>query len=816
MKEFWRLLAQISRNAILPTIIFFGIRSLLAGDIQFLVLLQIWIFTTYVLLIAAFSQPSQLSKNTFVLSSLFIFILLGTVVFGVLYRITENTFLAWIILGGVFGTLLGLATTLSTGSSSRKFVPIQFFFALAAGLIPVSIEQIETRFSSEEFFAALVSLELIIFWGILSLTHNQLKPPFVWPIKYCKSRLSRTHITLVLQIFSIIGLFFVIKAYQTSFYPSSAPGFPGISQETPFICGSVAPSTSEYEGEEVFRRLVYRIESKPQKASPAHGMLALTTGNGYWAQVFRSSLLEEANQNKFTDASGSVKYDQFLASRRAYYYSRVRDAYPGLFRAEDQKIIQNWFAEINRRVLTVEWVDYFYGVAYKNLPQGPYINQETGSGLLSLLENSSLGDPHLSTQNQGYLAENIQGWSTGFRVTDDAAIYQTEWIENALFQSLYSGIDETENMARSFEWIKLLAPPDGSPIKFNHIRPIKIADISYLGVVLLRDPELVWLAGRSLDYLENNDIFLSARPGSERGTSINGKSPTSGSCLVFGNSGVPNQVGPLAPDKIVFRSGWETDDVYMLMNLRFTGWHRYKATNNIIQIYHNGPLLVENSNEIRIDWLPKGRSLFRDKRIPRENLNGLVIEKRGISRVLHDLTGIGSIYTQDPPYYAEVTRFETDGEFDISTSKFSNWHGWAHERTVYFHPDGVIVIHDSVEGDTNITNGLVWHFNGGHQFSKNQIHFSNGKHQNSFAKAIFLPLDNSAVDFQTTLINEQHHILRVQSNNHGEKSYQTATILLLDEWSDAQTNITRHEGQNIIEVRIGNLSHKILLANPNN
>ena len=72
-------------------------------------------------------------------------------------------------------------------------------------------------------------------------------------------------------------------------------------------------------------------------------------------------------------------------------------------------------------------------------PKGPYENQENGAGLLAMLEAEGLADPALSAANRAYLARNWRGWTARFRVTDDALVYQPEWIDNAYFQSLFSG-----------------------------------------------------------------------------------------------------------------------------------------------------------------------------------------------------------------------------------------------------------------------------------------------------------------------------------------------------------------------------------------
>jgi hypothetical protein len=59
----------------------------------------------------------------------------------------------------------------------------------------------------------------------------------------------------------------------------------------------------------------------------------------------------------------------------------------------------------------------------------------------------------LSAANRAYLARNRRGWTARFRVTDDALVYQPEWIDNAYFQSLYTGEPLSTNARLSFEWL---------------------------------------------------------------------------------------------------------------------------------------------------------------------------------------------------------------------------------------------------------------------------------------------------------------------------------------------------------------------------
>ena len=155
------------------------------------------------------------------------------------------------------------------------------------------------------------------------------------------------------------------------------------------------------------------------------------------------------------------------------------------------------------------------------------------------------------------------------------------------------------------------------------------------GARLLHDEKLLWIAGNSLRHLQFQGESIAAQPGAEYPVTGIGTSPRVGSCLLFGDSGLPNQPGPLAPDKVVFRDGWSQDSKYLLLNLRFSGWHLYKASNTVTLLYQQGPVVMEDNFRRTSGWLPEGRSLFRDKRIPRENLNGLVIKRVGLDYVAY-------------------------------------------------------------------------------------------------------------------------------------------------------------------------------------
>jgi len=636
------------------------------------------------------------------------------------YAWTQHTGLAWLTLGGLYALLLIFARGYWILILPRRWTRflarwvVVGVTAAVGGLAPVLIEQVETRFSDEEFFAFVSAVALSLFTGLLLGAHlwlsaqsKETKPP-------SGLRLNIRWALVGLALLTAAGGWATVRTYQTSFYPLEAPTFAGISADNPFLCGEMAPSAENSpDGADVFNRLLARIESNPRKGTPEFGMLALATRERDWAEAFRQAILSEAQENRFAGPAHSVKSIQYNAALRLYYLWKVQEAYPNLFTQVEQSLLRDWFAAVNERALTVEWVDWMYALAFSKWPEGPYENQENGAGLLALLEVSGYAAPELSAANQGYLARNPRGWQERFRNNDDAYVYQLEWLNNALFQSMYTGRLSEHNQRLSFEWLLLQSLPDGAILRYNHPARAPVVNMAYLGAQLLGDPHFLWMADQSLAQVEAEGRYLYAQPGLESPVSFSGEPPAETSCLLYSDSGLPNQLGPLAPDKIIFRDGWSPDAAYVMLNLRFAGWHRYKATNTITLLHQAGPLIEERTVGQPFAWLPEGRSLFRDKRIPRENLNGLLVERSGMSAALYELTGMGGPWAQDPPYYAQVVDFETGDELDWSHTRLEGWRGWQHDRWVYFyHQGGPVIVVDQAQGPEAQQTALVWCLSG--------------------------------------------------------------------------------------------------------
>jgi hypothetical protein len=713
---------------------------------------------------------------------------------ALVYALTQSTIAAWVTLASAYVLLIDLDWMLTSDGGSLRRIGLRLLLALGAGVGATAVAQVETRFTDEEFFVAVEALVLALIWLLLlgaSLIVLRFTPTQV----PSGVRVRRGWIIGLVGLLGVLGCVVVIAGYQRSFFPLAAPSFAGISEDSPFMCAELpsdAGDGSIYDGQRVFQQLLARVKAYPQKRTTELGMLALGERQCCWAERFHDQLLGEASQGLFTGPAYSVKSDQHNAALRAYYYTRIRIQYPQLFTAEEDRLLREWFRAINRRALTVELVDWLYALAFGVWPEGPYANQENGAGLLALLEAEGLADPDLLVANRDYLSRNQRGWSERFRNTDDTLLYQPLWLRNAYFQSLYTHEMSDDQLRRSFEWMLLQALPDGAPLGYNHPVASTNAGIGYFGARLLDDPRYVWLSGRALAYLEAHDMPLYAELGGEQPVDRIGRAPKEGSCLLYGDSGLSIRAGPLAPDKIAFRSGWDTNSTYLLLNLRFTGWHRYKGTNTLTLLYKNGPLIADRTEGDESAWLPRGRSAFRDKRIPREQLNGLLVERTGMSAVLNQLTGSGGPWAQDPPFYARVAGFMPSADVDTSTTLIDDWHGWQQRRSVYFHHDGPVAIVDEASGPAQRRAALVWQLPDGATIRGQRIALRGGDHP---AEMLILPIGVARIDVRP---QPEQIFIDARDGKLG-----VVTLFLTEGWVGAQVELAQDAGSYLLRIGQG-------------
>ncbi len=271
---------------------------------------------------------------------------------------------------------------------------------------------------------------------------------------------------------------------------------------------------------------------------------------------------------------------------------------------------------------------------------------------------------------------------------------------------------------------------------------------------------------------------------------LEGVSPAAGNCLLFGPSGTPTRPGPLAPDKIAFRSGWREEDAYLLENLRFEGWHRYKATNTVTLLRASGETLVAERGGAPFSFLPIERRLFRDKRIPRENLNGLLVPPTGFAAALARLTGFGGPWAQDPPRTARVEAFDPLGE---SRTAIAGWRGWTHLRTIAFRAGEPIVVVDEAAGPRGSRAALAWHVEGEEE-SPGRFRLGT----RARAEFVLIPLDGGGTILATRRSRSIDLDLSYRPSRPGR--LRTATVFLIGDWSGARVSVSHGAAGPALEI----------------
>ena len=706
---------------------------------------------------------------------------------------TGSVALAWLSFAALFAVTL--AASAPRGAAARGFAaPVRTgLLAFGAAGATIAAVEVESRFAHEELFAAAEALLLAAVWLVLrtALPRSRSDGASAFARRGPSARPGL--LAAILLVAAATGLAAAISRYQASFSDPDPPGFAGVSAARPFRCGTAPPDPEAFGGPEVLEAILDRVAANPAGSAPEEGMLALARSDGRRAAAFHAALLSEAARGEYS-RGGDTKYWQYEAALRAYYYPRVRAAFPGLFSPSDERRLAAWFAAINRRALSRGADDAIYALAFRKRPEGPYENQENGAALLSLLEAGGLAAPDLAPENRRYLDREPRGWDARFRNNDDSDGYQSEWITNAYAQSLRTGRRPPERMRRSFEWLLLQAAPDGAPPDYNPAVPPALPATAYLGAILRNDPELLWLAGRSARTFARKGLALPAQPGVERPASFAGRSPDAGSCLLFADSGLPNRVGPLAPDKVVFRDGWRPDDGYLLVNLRFAGWHRYRGTNAIVRVSRGEPL-VEERRGAPNPWVPLERRLFRDKRIPRENVNGLLVEADGLAGALARLSGFGGPFAQDPPRFAAVEAFDPGGEIARSRTAITGWRGWTHRRSVLFARGGPIVVLDRADGPANRSAAIVWHAVGRGETTPGRLALG----ASGSAELLLLPLDPPGGTIRIAARRgERAREVRYEPRRDG--GLRLASVFLTGSWRGARVSLRKMGAGQALEI----------------
>ena len=180
-----------------------------------------------------------------------------------------------------------------------------------------------------------------------------------------------------------------------------------------------------------------------------------------------------------------------------------------------------------------------------------------------------------------------------------------------------------------------------------------------------------------------------------------------------------------------------------------------------------------------------GPEPFRDKRIPRENLNGLVVTKTGMAAVLYTLTGIGGPWAQDPPYYGEVVAFETGAEMDWAHIRLTGWRGWQQDRWIYFyHNGGPVVVADEARGPKGDGGAVViWHLASGEEVEAHRYRLDG---DGGSAEVLLLPLDDGG---RTEALERAGGSSGLDVAYSGTSALRVATVFLVRPWVGAEVGM---------------------------
>ncbi len=447
------------------------------------------------------------------------------------------------------------------------------------------------------------------------------------------------------------------------------------------------------------------------------------------ANEVKQILLGEATAGKFTDPVNSYKFAQNQAMQRGVYYLYLAENYQQLFNEQQKNIIRQWFVKITKRAFTIEWSDFYYAIAFQKPLTAPYRNQENGVAALAVYAQIIKDvEPELAAKAANYAEKNAILWRNNFKNADDSITYQKIWIYNAYYFSKYLQPEllSNENSKKSFEHLLLQWPNDCSALGYNPDSDVLIYDVLYLSAYLHNSAELRWLADCNYNYAKEKNLKLQGfmpefHPGLQfmdyslnNTIKVNNLStilsikPQTGSAYIKAASGLTQFPNYDMPDKIVFRAGWNKDDFYALLNLRFDAWHSYKAPNAFITLRKGSTFIAEDIVKSERSWLPKGRAIVRDENIGRERLNGFYIKEKLLNRFFSMFDIFKFKFFESMPKYATVIDFADTEHIDYAKTELA-WKDWKNTRTSILFKNDFFAVIDKNSGKNPQEHSIIWH-----------------------------------------------------------------------------------------------------------
>ncbi|MHB0877281.1 MAG: hypothetical protein ACYC5O_14690, partial [Anaerolineae bacterium] len=228
-----------------------------------------WLLAAALLAAGYLLRPSPAGGRRSLWSWPLLALLAAGAVGATLYGLGMWAWAAWPALAGLYLALLAVAATWEQrGFVGRWLAPL---LAAFAGALPVAAAQLESHFAEEEFFVALQAVALALYWLLLLLATRLMGRPAGARSGIVVSGLAPLAALLTVGLAAVL---LVGRGYQRSFYPAEAPGFSGISEAEPFLCGQVEPDESAPDGAVVFDALLRQMEQNPHPGAADFGMLA--------------------------------------------------------------------------------------------------------------------------------------------------------------------------------------------------------------------------------------------------------------------------------------------------------------------------------------------------------------------------------------------------------------------------------------------------------------------------------------------------------------------------------------------------------------
>lgn len=517
-----------------------------------------------------------------------------------------------------------------------------FLYFLITYLSILYLLLISINFTIDEGFILLIALLFFIYsfslWCSLAFTNRE---------KKCIDKFNKKFIILTILIL-VLETLFISFLYWNILRNLSFSNFnKNVSINEIFDCTYTNEINTKTDSIVKKDDIIKYLEKDANKEIDKIAVLYLLSDNIEWGKKFKEELINESNDNKFLNAGGSVKAWQYDVAVRGYYFIKINEKNPELFSVDEKNKIIKWFKKINDHAYKITLADIAYSSLFMKKPTGLYLNQEIGAGFLAVIsEILKESYPEDSKKNLTFIKKNAIGWNNNFRNTDDGIVYhQSTWIKNAYLLSLYGNIGNPKsNLSRmSFNWIYHQTPLNGKLPKYNTLSQHSAADVMTLGTFIFKDSRYKYIAEKMLlqDIQSNNEIDNAMGLEMWDDNIIPIESTTDKSCIMYGTTGLNFNPKKIKYDKLEFRKTINNKELFILINLRSSGWHKYNSTGSIIMVSYGDDILIQdNIKNTNHSWLPKGKAQHRDKKITIEEITNYKNYSKGIAKVFYKLTNV--------------------------------------------------------------------------------------------------------------------------------------------------------------------------------